>query len=178
MCIIGEEAADEEERRPYATDSSVLRARQRAIDSAGTDAADDIRVQRHLRKLSRSLAHRHVQHVRNRYGQLVLPGVLRDQDGRPAVETVTKIIGDSGNKQTVRTIETAGHRRASRHRGAPRKVAYDKVDPATGEIRRVCAYRIGYYQGGSGFLFVDDGRVSGRDIQRLLDTPRRWTLAA
>lgn len=105
-------------------------------DDAGTRAADDVQVQRHLRKLSRSLAHRGVQHVRNEHGQPVLPP-----------ERI-------------------------------RRIAYDKTDPATGEIRRVKRYRIGYYHGGSGFVLVNDGRVSGRDIQRLLDRKSNWTVAA
>jgi len=136
MCIIGDAAASAEERHPYATPATALRAYQRAVDSMGSQSADDVRVQRHMRKLSRSLAHRGVQHVRNEHGQPVLPP-----------ERI-------------------------------RRVKYSKTDPLTGEIRTVKRYRVGYYHGGAGFILVNDGRVSGRDIQRVLDSQSNWTVAA
>lgn len=106
------------------------------VDDAGTRAADDVRVQRHMRKLSRSLAHRGVQHVRNAHGVPILP------------------------PERVRRIK------------------YTRVDGDTGEVRTVKRYKVGYYSGGSGFILVNDGRVSGRDIQRLLDRRSNWTAAA
>lgn len=93
---VGDEAAEAEERHAYSTDASVLRARQRAIDAIGSGAPDDVRVQRHLRKLSASLAHRGVAHVRNRHGQLVLPA--------EKIRRVkyTRVDRDTGELRTVR----------------------------------------------------------------------------
>lgn len=136
MCIIGERAAELEERQTHSTPSTVLRAYQRAVDGAGSSSAADVRVQRYMRKLSASLAHRGVKHERNRHGQFVLPS-----------ERI-------------------------------RRVKYSKTDTATGEIRTVKRYRIGYYHGGAGFVLVNDGRVTGRDVQRVLDSKRNWVPAA
>jgi len=136
MCIIGDAAASAEERQPYSTPSTVLRAYQRAVDVMGSQSPDDARVQRHMRKLSRSLAHRGVQHVLNQHGQPVLPP-----------ERI-------------------------------RRVKYSKTDAATGVIRTVKRYRVGYYHGGAGFILVNDGRVSGRDVQRVLDRRSNWSVAA
>lgn len=125
-----------EERRLSQTDASWRRAYQRMADDGGTRSADDVQVQRYMRKLSRSLAHRGVQHVRNEHGQLVLP---------PA---------------------------------RIRRVKYTKTDAQTGEIRTVRRYRVGYYHGGAGFVLVNDGRVTARDVQRILDNRSNWTKAA
>ncbi len=130
--IIGTE---DEERHDYATDSSVARAGQRAADAVGTSSSDAVRVQRHLRKLSRSLAHRGQQHVKNKHGQPVLPSQ------------------------------------------AIRKVDRTIWDWQTGELRTRRTYRIGYYHGGGGYLLIPDGRVTGRDIQRLIDSRENWALA-
>lgn len=62
-----------EERRPSATDASVLRAAQRAADDAGSRSSDVAKVQRHMRKLSRSLAMRGQRLERNKHGQPILP---------------------------------------------------------------------------------------------------------
>jgi len=130
--IIG---AEDEERHDYATDSSTARAGQRAADAAGSSSTDAVRVQRHLRRLSRSLAYRGQKLVRNKRGQLVLPS--------EAVRKVDRTIWD-----------------------------WD-----TGELRTRRTYRIGYYHGGGGYLLVADGRVTGRDVQRLLDSRSNWSLA-
>lgn len=45
-------------------------------------------------------------------------------------------------------------------------------------IRTIRRRSIGSYTGGSGFLIVNDGRVTGGDIVRLLASSRDWTLAA
>lgn len=127
---------DLEERQLWASDSSVGRAYQRAADSVGTRSSDAVRVQRHLRKLSKSLAMRGQQLVRNPYGQLVLP------------------------------------------RERIRKVDRTMYDYRTGECITRRSYRIGYYHGGGGFLLVHDGRVTGSDIQRILDTRASWALTA
>lgn len=174
--IISDDVAEAEERQRYSTPSTVLRAYQRSVDDEGSASADDVLVQRYMRKLSRSLAHRGVQHVRNRYGQLVLPGAVRDGDGRPLRETVTSVIGVDGQRHRTTSTEVAGHRIPTRRPGAPRKVAYDATDPLTGEIRRLCRYRVGFYQGGAGYLLVNDGRVTGRNIARVLGAT--WDLAA
>lgn len=127
---------DLEERQLWASDSSVGRAYQRAVDSVGSRSSDAAKVQRHLRKLSKSLAMRGQQLVRNPYGQLVLP------------------------------------------RERIRKVDRTMYDYRTGECITRRSYRIGYYHGGGGFLLVHDGRVTGSDIQRILDTRASWTLTA
>lgn len=62
-----------EERQAYATDASVLRAAPRAVDDAGSASPDDVKVSRMMRKLSKSLAMRRQDLVRNKHGQLVLP---------------------------------------------------------------------------------------------------------
>ena len=174
--IIGDEAADAEERQSYSTPSTVSRAYQRAIDSEGSAAPDDVRVQRFMRKLSRSLAMRGAQLVRNRHGQLVLPGALRGEDGRALIETRVKRVGLDGRTRVEVVTEVAGHRIPTRAPGAPRKIAYDRTDATTGEVRRVSAYRVGYYHGGAGFLLVNDGRVTGHSIARYLGAT--WDLAA
>lgn len=126
-----------EEASPWSTDKSVLRAWARS--QRGSQAADDVMVERHLRKLSRSLAARRsggqiVQKV-NKRGQLVSDVYIRVK-------------------------------------------RFDRVNKATGEIRRAKKYQVGFYVGGSGYLLVNDGRVSGRDIQRILDRQSRWQVAA
>lgn len=176
MCIISEEAADAEERQPYSTPSSVNRAFQRARDSEGSAAADDVRVQRFMRKLSRSLAMRGAELVRNKHGQLVLPGALRDEHGRALIEQRVKRVGLDGRTHVGVVTEVAGHRIPTRAPGAPRKVSFDRTDPLSGEIRRCSSYRVGYYHGGAGFLLVNDGRVTGRSIARYLGAT--WELAA
>lgn len=45
-------------------------------------------------------------------------------------------------------------------------------------IRMIRRRSIGYYTGGSGFLIVNDGRVTGGDIVRLLARGSDWGLAA
>ncbi len=176
MCIIGDEAAEEEERQRWSTPSTVNRAYQRAIDSEGSSAADDVRVQRYMRKLSKSLAMRGAQLVRNKHGQLVLPGAVRNERGQAMIEVRSKVISLDGRTHTRRVLEVAGHRIPTRAPGAPRKLAYGRTDAVTGEIRRVTAYRVGYYHGGAGFLLVNDGRVTGRSIARYLGAT--WELAA
>ncbi len=108
------------------------------VDDAGTRSADDVKVQRYMRKMSKSLAMRGQPLVKNKHGQLVLP-----RDSR-----------------------------------AIRRVRFEAPDVRTGEIRVHRRYRIGYYHGGSGFLLVHDGRVTGRDIQRILDRKERWEIVA
>lgn len=125
-----------EERRPSATDASVARVYQRAVDDLGSQSSDDVRVQRYMRKLSKSMAYRGVELVRNAHGQLVLPP--------------EKI----------------------------RRIKYEAAHPDTGEIRTLRRYRVGYYHGGGGFLLVNDGVQSARNVQRLLDHRSRWTAAA
>lgn len=61
---------------------------------------------------------------------------------------------------------------------AIRRVKFEAAHPDTGEIRTIRRYRIGYYAGGSGFLLLNDGRVNGRDVQRILDRRSRWQVAA
>jgi hypothetical protein len=153
MCIIGEDpidAAEAEERLTHSTDATVQRAYQRAVDAQGSASADDHRVMRHMRKLARSLAMRNQQLVRNQYGQLILAKTC--------------------------SCETTGKRGCSAH--VIRPIKYEATDRDTGEIRTVRKYRIGYYQGGSGFVFVNDGARTGRDLQRILDKRSRWTTAA
>lgn len=133
--IIGE-TVDAEERRPSATDASVSRAYQRAVDTVGSQSSDADKTRRYLRKLSRSLAMRGQQLERNKHGQLVLP------------------------RERIRRVD---------------RTMYDY---RTGEQVTRRSYRIGYYHGGSGFLLVQDGRRTGRDIQRILDNRDRWALTA
>lgn len=174
--IISDEAADAEERQRYGTPSTVSRAYQRARDCEGSSSADDVLVQRYMRKLSRSLAMRGAQLVRNKHGQLVLPGALRNESGQALVRTITTVIGLDGRTHRVEQLEVAGHRIPTRAPGAPRKVSFDRTDATTGEIRRCSSYRVGYYHGGAGFLLVNDGRVTGRNIARVLGAT--WDLAA
>lgn len=68
-----EAAFDAEERQPWSTDASVLRAAQRAADHVGTRSSDAVKVQRYMRKVSKARAMRGQQLVRNEHGQLVLP---------------------------------------------------------------------------------------------------------
>jgi hypothetical protein len=60
---------------------------------------------------------------------------------------------------------------------AIRRIRFEAPHPSTGEIRTVRRYRIGYYNGGSGMLLVNDGVKAARDLQRLLDHRAAWELA-
>ncbi|KRA23514.1 hypothetical protein ASD65_03070 [Microbacterium sp. Root61] len=63
-----------------------------------------------------------------------------------------------------------------------RKVDRTIYDYRTGECITRRTYKIGYYDGvsngGSGFLLVHDGRVTGHSILRILDTKASWSLTA
>lgn len=101
----------------------------------GSRSSDAVKVERHMRKLSRSLAMRG-RLERNKHGDLVIP------------------------HQQIRVIR------------------FDRVDPATGEVKRCKKYRIGYYHGGSGFVLVNDGRRAGLDVLRILSSRSDWQQAA
>lgn len=150
------------------TDRSWLRSHQRLVDDAGSSSSDAVRVARHLRKLDRARWHR--QHrdrlVRNRYGQLVLPGAVRDDDGLVLVD-------EDG--------------RTRRHIGAPRVLRRVRVehvvDPSTAELvprRRLvkCGYRVGWFNGTTGRVMGLDGVAAARDVARLLLRRSDFTLGA
>lgn len=50
-----------------------MRAYARMAADGGSRSADDVIVQRMLRKMSKARAHRAAQHVRNKHGQPILP---------------------------------------------------------------------------------------------------------
>jgi hypothetical protein len=152
-----EQAIEEEERRQSATDASVGRACQRAVDTVGTGSSDLVQAQRYARKLSRALAmagtgrrttvtradgtstvYRAPELVRNKHGQLVLP----------------------------------------RESHAIKRVKFESPDLHTGEMKTRRRYRIGYYHGGSGFLLLNDGEKTLRNLGRVLDRRANWTPAA
>lgn len=118
----------------HVSDSDASWGRQAARSVVGSASPDDVRVRRYMRKLSASLAHRGVQHVRNDLGQPILPP------------------------------------------DSIRRVKYERTDALTGVVRTVRRYRVGYFHGSSGYVLVEDGRVTARDIARLLGAS--WDLAA
>lgn len=156
--IIGDTAAEAEERHHWATDSSVARAVHRAVDTFGSTSADDVRVQRHMRKLSRSLAMRGQNLTRNKHGQPVLH------------RNCVCEYRDSIDGSRVRTFRCSAH--------VVRRKKFEGVDRDTGEIKTRRSYSVGFYNGGGGFLLVNDGARSAADIQRLLDYQSRWALGA
>lgn len=118
----------------HRSDSDASWGRQAARSVVGSASADDVKVRRYLRKLSKSLAYRGVELVANKHGHLVMPP------------------------------------------DRIRRIKYERTDEITGEVRTVRRYRIGYFHGSAGFVLVEDGRHTGRDIARLLGAT--WELAA
>jgi hypothetical protein len=147
------------ERLPGWTDKTVTRFVQRELDALGSRSSDYDKVQRHLRKLARARWHRGHRDmlIRNEHGQLVLPGVIRDEFGQPLVNSACQVV---------------------RAPGAPRVIRRTIVDRETGELRTVKSHRIGTYNGTSGHILGLDGIAAARDVQRLLDTRGAWALYA
>ena len=148
-----ERSWETEERRSSATDASVCRAWAR--DQRASDSADDAKIQRHLRKLARSMAYtRSLGRIR--------PTVVQ---GR--VMSGAKLVRQLNEKAR---IDYTSWEMAEQVKSPIRirAVKYDVVDITTGVVKRVTDYRIGYYTGGSGFLSVNDGRVSANSIIRIL----------
>lgn len=130
---------------PWATPASVGRAYARA--QVPGPLSDVTRVQRHLKKLSRSLA-------AARYGGQVVQSVkyaCRCHLGKRGIGPH----GPACRAQLVSAVHVIVRRGYA-------------VDQATAEILPYRRYQVGYYAGGSGFLSVNDGRVTGDDICRLL----------
>jgi hypothetical protein len=144
-----------EERRTSATDASWARAYQRMADDAGTRSSDAVKVERYMRKIARA----------------------RAMSNGPA-RTITR--GD-GSVRTYKQPELVRNKHGqlvlARDNPTIRRIRFEAPDDQ-GTFRTVRRYRIGYYQGGSGFLLVNDGRENGRDIQRILDRRGRWEIAA
>lgn len=128
MCIISAWSWEQEDTARWATDASVGRqfARNQLPEREATDV---VKVQRHLRKLARSMAAKRV-------------------DGQ-VVQKVNK------RGQLVSDVRI-------------RVIRWEQTDNKTGEIVTRKDYRIGYYTGGSGFLSVNDGRVTADSIARIL----------
>lgn len=141
-----------------ATDATVMRMAQRARDGIGSQSSDVVRVQRHMRKLSKSLAMRGANLVRNKHGQLVLASSC---ECRWAA-------GQDGSRRRVHYC--------SAH--VIHCTKFEAPDQRTGEMRTHRRYRIGYYRGGSGFVLVNDGRRASVDVLRLLSDRSDWFIAA
>lgn len=137
MCIISLPCV--EASRPWATAASVGRALARAAMPA-FEAADRVKVQRHLRKLSRSLAAQRGPAV---------AGAKAGKTFRPV-----KVVA---NKHGTASAEMF-----------TRKVRRSQTDNKTGEVIIRRRTVVGFYQGGSGFLSVNDGRVTADSIARIL----------
>lgn len=107
-------------------------------------------MQRHLRKLSRSLVYKkaHGHLVPNKHGDLVLPRTVLNKKGK------------------------------SVDPGWVRSFSYDVTDKNTGEISRRKTTRVGYYQSGSGCVLGVDGLRAGHDIMRLLESRSSFALSA
>jgi hypothetical protein len=141
-----------------ATDATVLRMMQRARDGLGSRSSDAVKVERHMRKLSRSLAMRGANLVRNKHGQLVLAKVCECR------------WADAPGGGRVRVHYCSAH--------VIHRTKFEATDRDTGEVRTLRRYRIGYYRGGSGFVLVNDGRAAGRDLLRILSSRDEWSLTA
>lgn len=148
----------EAESATGATDATVMRAMQRCRDDLGSQASDAVKVQRHLRKLSRSQAMRGANLVRNKHGQLVLARECHCE------------YSTSAEGRRYRSFYCSAH--------VVRRVSFDKTDRDTGEVTRARRYSVGWYQGGSGRVYVNDGRTAARDLLRILSTQSDWIAAA
>lgn len=130
----------------WATDQSVMRQFARDEAASGGRSSDLVKVERHLRKLARAQAvTRTAVTVRNADGTSSVYRFVQDQ-------------------VTLRADGTT----ARRPDALMRTQRFRMVDNATGEVTYRKVRSRGYYQGGSGYLLVNDGRVSAASIGRLL----------
>jgi hypothetical protein len=136
-----------EEAAAWSTDASVLRAWARDQAAVERSTADTVRLERHLRKLSRAQAVT-MQTVK-----------VKKPDG-----TVKRLrfVKERWTEREDGTRVTVGAEKRVR------KIRGYSTDQATGEIRDWTRHVIGFYQGGAGFLVINDGRVTADGIRRVL----------
>jgi hypothetical protein len=124
----------------------VLRQYARDVAVSGSPASDFVKVERHLRKLARAQAiTRTAMTVRNADGTSSIYRFVKDQ---------------------VRTRPDGTQ--ARRPEALMRTQRFRQVDKSTGEVTVRKQRTRGYYNGGSGYLLVNDGRVSAAHIGYLL----------
>lgn len=165
-----------EEGASWSTDATVLRAWAR---DQGTATDDATKVERHLKRLSRSkAANRGFKRKSvNSAGDLqeYFPVV---QKTKYACRCGVGKYGVGPHRAVCRAqLVTDSRVRVIRYDTTAPAVDFDQVNTVTGEvesvqrdesIRRVRSYRVGYYTGGNGFLSVNDGRATARDVARIL----------
>lgn len=130
MCIIGE-VEDSAAASTGATDATVMRMSQRARDGIGSQSSDAVRVQRHMRKLSKSLGMRRQQLVRNKHGQLVL------ERGSRAIHRVKYEAPDAETGE----VKTHRRYRIGYYRGGSGFVLVNDGRRAAGDVLRLLSDR-------------------------------------
>lgn len=128
-----------EEAARWASDASVLRAWAR--DQMPGPVSDSDKVERHLRKLARSMA------AKRHAGQIVQK---IDKRGQKVTDMRIRVLRGTRDKLVDGVNDVTGEVRQF-------------VIPT-----RYRSYRVGYYTGGNGFLSVNDGRITLAGIHRIL----------
>lgn len=135
-----------EDAASWSTDKSVLRQYARDLAVPARPVSDLVKVERHLRKLARAQA---VTQRRQ---------TIRNGDGTT-----------SSYRYVDDEIRTRGDgSQARRPKALMRTRVFRSVDQSTGEVTFKKKRTRGYYDGGSGYLLVNDGRVSAAHIGYLL----------
>lgn len=163
--VIAQRATDwqAEDQASWATDASVGRQFARDQSAAAGEVSEQVRIERHLRKLARAQA------VTRRAVTLIGPDgsrrVVRFVQERWHIREVEQLCGD-GVRRAFQVKVSAGARKRVRKVLGPAQ----HVDARTGEVTTVKKRRsvIGFYQGGSGFLIVNDGRTTLDSCRRVL----------